>query len=66
MSNTDTQTSPKAPTHFAYQIREGSEKSYWLRIGAAWAHKDGAGFNIQLDCMPLDGKITLRAASDKH
>jgi hypothetical protein len=65
MSNTDTQTTNgKSPTHIAYQVREGDKKGYWTRIGAAWPHKDGKGFNIQLDCIPLDGKISLRLESE--
>ena len=35
------------------------------RIGVAWQHKDGKGFNIQLECVPLDGRITLRTATEK-
>lgn len=68
MSNTDPQaTSGKAPTHIAYQVREGSkDKSFWTRIGAAWAHKDGKGFSLQFDCVPLDGRITLRIASENQ
>ena len=48
----------KTPTHFAYQVRnrEG-KKAIWTRIGSAWAHADGSGFNIQLDAVPIDGKI---------
>ena len=48
MSNTDTQTtSGKAPTHIVYQVRgEEGQKGFWTRMGAAWAHKDGKGFNI--------------------
>ena len=65
MSN-DTQTTTKAPTHIAYQISEGSKNNYWKPIGAAWAHRDGTGFSIQLDCLPLDGRITLRTPSDKQ
>ena len=65
MSTTETQTATgKAPTHIAYQVREGSQKSYWTRIGAAWAHADGKGFNIQLEAVPLDGKISLRVPSE--
>ena len=64
MTNTDTQATGKVPTHIAYQVREGAQKGYWTRIGAAWAHKDGQGFSIQLDCVPLDGRISLRAASE--
>ena len=65
MSNTDTQTtSGKTPTHIAYQVRDGGQKGYWTRIGAAWPHKDGKGFNIQLECMPFDGKISLRVEAE--
>ena len=65
MSNTENNTAGKAPTHIAYQVREGSQKGYFSRIGAAWPNKDGKGFNIQLDAVPLDGRITLRLASEK-
>jgi hypothetical protein len=59
--DTNTSTSSKAPTHIAYQVRDGkSDKSYWTRIGAAWPHADGKGFNIQLEMVPLDGRISLR------
>lgn len=59
-------TAPKSPTHVAYQVRDREgQKGIWTRIGAAWPHNDGNGFNIQLDCVPLDGRITLRVATDK-
>ena len=35
------------------------------RIGSAWAHADGNGFNIQLETVPLDERIVLRVASEK-
>ena len=54
----------KTPSHIAYQVREGG-KGFFTRIGAAWQHKDGKGFNVQLDCVPLDGRISLRVASEK-
>lgn len=56
----------KSPSHTAYQVRdrEGG-KGFWTRIGSAWAHADGSGFNITLECVPLDGRITLRVATEK-
>jgi hypothetical protein len=67
--NTNTENKPagKAPTHIAYHVRGRGEgkKGFWTRIGAAWAHSDGNGFNIQLEVSPLDGSITLRTASEK-
>jgi hypothetical protein len=63
-SETPTNTG-KSPTHVAYQVRDGGQKGFWTRIGAAWQHKDGKGFNVQLDAVPLDGKIALRVATEQ-
>jgi hypothetical protein len=62
--NKNTSTASKAPSHVAYQVRDRG-KGFWTRIGSAWTHADGKGFNIQLDVVPLDGRITLRVAEDK-
>jgi hypothetical protein len=64
-NETKTATS-RTPSHFAYNVRnrEGGD-NYWIRIGSAWAHADGNGFNIQLETVPLDGRIALRVASEK-
>jgi len=64
---TETESKPasgKAPGYIAYQVREGTDKGYFTRIGAAWSNKDGKGFNIQLDSVPLDGRITLRLPTE--
>ena len=59
-------TASKQPSHVAYQVRDREgKKGFWTRIGTAWAHADGQGFNIQIECVPLDGRITLRVASEK-
>jgi hypothetical protein len=47
--------------------REGpnGKEAFWLRIGAAWAHKDGKGFNLQLSALPANGgRIVLREFAD--
>ena len=64
--NNSEKLNPKAnaPSHIAYQVKEGEQKSYWTRIGAAFTHKDGNGFNIVLESLPLDGKISLRLATE--
>jgi hypothetical protein len=66
MTDTKTQPASKAPSHVAYHVRnrEGGE-GFWTRIGGAWPHVDGNGFNIQIETVPLDGRITLRVASEK-
>ena len=65
MSDTET-TSTKPPTHIVYHGREGKEKKmYWTRVGAAWPTRNGNGLNVQLDFVPLDGRITVLPASEK-
>jgi len=55
----------KSPSHAAYQVRDREgKKSIWTRIGTAWVHADGKGFNVQLDALPLDGKVALRIISE--
>jgi hypothetical protein len=55
----------KQPTHRAYTVikREGQD-DYWLNLGLVFPHKDGGGFNIMLQAVPLDGKIVSREVSD--
>ena len=66
-TKTNETTNSKTPSHIVYQVRDRGEnrKAFWTRIGSAWAHQDGNGFNVQLECVPLDGRITLRVASEK-
>lgn len=56
----------KRPSYIAYQVSEGqNDKSYFNRIGAAFAHKDGEGHNIKLESTPVDGCITLRTPKER-
>jgi hypothetical protein len=50
----------KKPTLIAYSVknREG-QKAIWTRIGAAWSHDSGNGMSIQLEALPIDGRIVL-------
>jgi len=59
------ETTSKAPSHIAYHVRDGKDKGFWTRIGVAWQHKDGKGFNIQLDVAPLDGRIQVRVSNEQ-
>jgi hypothetical protein len=31
----------------------------WTRIGAAFPHKEGIGFNIELKAFPIDGRLVV-------
>lgn len=50
------------PPFIAYAVIDRGEdkKSKWREIGVAYPHKDGKGFDILYDVLPLNGRITLR------
>ena len=54
----------KRPSHLAYSVRNfqknGQQESNWTRIGVAWLHRDGEGFDIALEALPVNGRIALR------
>jgi hypothetical protein len=55
-----------APSHnvFTVEDRGENEDPFWLKIGAAWLHKDGKGFNITLSALPVDNRLVLRLPSE--
>jgi hypothetical protein len=62
--------SGERPSHrcFVVEDREGAngKEAYWLKIGSAWPHKDGKGFNLQLAALPANGgRIVLREFTEE-
>jgi hypothetical protein len=64
------QTAPSAHRFDAYSVREyeagGEKKSDWTKVGVAFPHSDGKGFNVLLQAVPLDGKMVLRLHEAKE
>jgi hypothetical protein len=52
--------SKKQPQLIAYCVknREG-QSAIWTKVGAAWAHAGKPGFSIELDALPVDGRLVL-------
>ncbi|WP_300379457.1 hypothetical protein [Henriciella sp.] len=56
----------KRPSFDAFHVKEGADdKSYFNRVGVAFAHRDGEGHTIQLDSVPVDGRIILRTPKER-
>jgi hypothetical protein len=53
-------TQNNRPTHNVFVVEGEGDSAFWTKVGAAWAHEDGKGFNVTLSCMPLNGRLTLR------
>lgn len=49
-----------APDFLAWHVTGSGENAFWTRMGAAWAHRDGHGFTLQLETLPIDGRVVLR------
>lgn len=60
------ETKSTKPAYIAYHVRnsEDQKEGFWTRIGVAFAHQDGKGFNLLIETVPLDGRITLRVPTE--
>ncbi|MBK9011096.1 hypothetical protein [Novosphingobium sp.] len=39
-------------------------KAFWTKVGAAWFHRDRKGVSLQLEVVPINGRIVLRTPLD--
>jgi hypothetical protein len=54
-----------SPAFMLYRVDGNGPEARWTRIGAAWPNRDGKGFNILCDAVPLQGRIVMRAYNPK-
>ena len=64
MTNQTTSTGSK-PTHRLYRVEGEGKKARWTEIGSAWPNRDGQGFSITCGAMPLQGRIVMRAITER-
>jgi hypothetical protein len=62
-------TAPAAPTYLnVFTVEEyesnGKTQKRWTKIGAAFPHKEGLGFNIELKAFPVDGRLVVLPPPD--
>lgn len=50
----------RKPTHRLYRVLGDGDQAVWTPIGAAWPNKDGMGFSISCDAIPLRGRLMMR------
>jgi hypothetical protein len=62
----ETEASAKRqPTHVIYQVIGDNDKARWIRVGAAWANKDGKGLSLKFDAYPVTGRTVVREITEK-
>jgi len=57
-----TNTKKSRPTHTVHVVEGEGDSAFWTKVGAAWAHEDGEGYNISLTALPLNGRLVVRTA----
>ena len=62
---TNTQTAAAKPSHRLYLVTGTGKAASWREIGAAWPNRDGNGFSLNCEAMPLQGRIVMRAAIER-
>lgn len=62
MMTAENQTTAKYPTHTVYYLKakEGSEKSDWIKVGAAWENSDQKGLNLSLTVLGQPISLVVR------
>ena len=55
----------RKPSHRLYRVLGDGTDANWTPIGAAWPNKDGMGFNIMGDAVPLTGRLVLRFIAER-
>lgn len=57
--------STNKPTHRLYRVDGEGKNANWTAIGAAWPNRDGEGFSILCDAVPLQGRIVMRRIAER-
>lgn len=55
----------RRPTHRLYRVAGDGSEAIWTPIGAAWPNKDGQGFSLSCDAVPLTGRIVMRRITER-
>jgi hypothetical protein len=64
-TNTQAPLPGRKPTHRLYRVLGDGKAATWTPIGAAWPNKDGLGFSLQCDAVPLQGRLVLRVITER-
>lgn len=56
----------RKPSHRLYRVLGEGKAASWTPIGAAWPNKDGQGFSLQCDAVPLQGRLVLRLITERE
>lgn len=53
-------SSQNSPAFVLWSVDGDGPNARWTRVGAAWNHQDGKGFNLRCNAIPLQGRLVAR------
>jgi hypothetical protein len=66
MAKKEPATPNHTPSHGVFVVENDGPTAYWTRIGCAWPHRDGQGFNVALTAIPISGRLVIRARTEQE
>lgn len=60
-----TDTTKNRPSHRLFNVTGDGDNARWTDIGVAFATKDGNGYTLILNAIPVNGRVVMRTADDK-
>jgi len=61
-----TERSKTTETKAVFAITQKGEKSYWTKVGAAFFSNRDGSINLELDALPVSGKLQIRAEDERE
>lgn len=47
-----------------YESGNGQKGKNWTKVGVAFPHREGPGFSLELNALPMDGRLVALAPSE--
>lgn len=68
MAKTETTAAPakNIPSHGVYVVEGEGENAFWVKVGCAWSHADGEGYNVTLTALPVNGRLVIRTRRERE
>ena len=60
-----TDTTKNRPSHRLFNVMGDGDNARWTDIGVAWPTKDGKGFTLALNVVPLNGRVVMWINEEK-
>ncbi|PRD44511.1 hypothetical protein C5748_07395 [Phyllobacterium phragmitis] len=54
------------PSHGVFLVEGEGDRAFWTKIGCAWQHGDGEGFNVALSALPISGRLVIRSKKEER